>query len=58
MEDGCLFWFEYMFHLQDAIIVSMQHSYTFSSRNVPYSVGEDKSICKIAIHHEEWPSGW
>ena len=59
MEDSCRFWFEYtcIFHLQDTVIVSMQHSYTFSGINVPYSVGEEKSVRKIVIHHEVWPSG-
>ena len=37
------------FHLQDAGIVSLQHSYTFSSINVPYSVGEEKSVDKTAL---------
>ena len=46
-----------MFHLLDNMFMSMQHSYTFSSIDVPYSVGE-KSI-KTGIHHEvhAWPSG-
>ena len=48
MEDGCRFWFEDMFHLPDHVIVATQHSYTFSSFNVPYSVGE-KSVRKIVI---------
>ena len=41
MEDCCWFWFEDTFHLPDPI-VSMQHSYTFSSINVPYSVAGEK----------------
>ena len=52
MEDGCRFWFEDTFHLQDQRIVSEQLSYTFSSINVPYSVGE-KSVRKIVIHSKE-----
>ena len=52
MEDGYRFWFEDTFHLPDRAIVSMQHSYTFSSINVPYSVGE-KSVRKIVIHSKE-----
>ena len=52
MEDGCRFWFEDTFHLPDPSIVSTQHSYTFSSINVPYSVGE-KSVRKIVIHSKE-----
>ena len=52
MEDGCRFWFEDTFHLQDTGIVSTPLSYTFSSINVPYSVGE-KSVRKIAIHSKE-----
>ena len=52
MEDGCRFWFEDMFHLLDLVIVSIPLSYTFSSINVPYSVGE-KSVRKIVIHSKE-----
>ena len=52
MEDGCRFWFEDTFHLLDRVIVSTQHSYTFSSINVPYSVGE-KSVRKIVLHSKE-----
>ena len=43
------------FHIHDSSIVSMQYSYTFSSINVPYSVGEEKSIRKTG--HEVRPSG-
>ena len=50
MEDGFRFWFEDTFHLPD--IVSTPLSYTFSSINVPYSVGE-KSVRKIVIHSKE-----
>ena len=52
MEDDCRFWFEDTFHLLDLVIVSTQLSYTFSSINVPYSVGE-KSVRKIVIHSKE-----
>ena len=52
MEDGCRFWIEDTFHLLDRCSVSMQLSYTFSSINVPYSVGE-KSVRKKVIHSKE-----
>ena len=42
-----------MFHIRDTSIVSMQHSYTFSSRKVPYSVGEENSICKTFMLNYE-----
>ena len=47
-----------MFHLPYLTVMSIQHSYTFSSINVPYSVGEKESIPKTVIKHEVWTSGW
>ena len=53
IEDSCRFWFEDTFHLLGCVIACMQHSHTFSSIDVPYSVGVEKNVCKIVIHHEE-----
>ena len=48
MEDGYQTQFKYAYFTYVHDIMIMQHLYTFSSVNVPYSVEEEKSLCKTA----------